>query len=592
MTYCLLVCSIIGYRGIRRAAPLLLNGLQRMEYRGYDSAGIATYHEGRIALRKGVGRVAEVNATFRLDSLSGEVGIGHTRWATHGGVTEANAHPHASSSGQIAMVHNGIIDNHTELREMLLGKGYLFRSETDSEVIANLLQLNFDGTHDVMETINRTIAELNGNYAFAAIFPDGTLTAARYHEPLILGIGRDGYYLASDILGFVEQTDRVIYIENREIVTASNKGIYICDFGGSPAKHEVIKISTEVADVEKGDYVHYTLKEIFEQPASIAKSATLNVRELSRAAEIIRQAKTVYLTGSGSSLNAGLVGKYLLSKHAGLSVEPIISSEARFSPARFDSESVVIAISQSGESADVLEAVSRAKESGAKIVSIVNVASSSLARMSSVAVGLGCGPEIGVAATKSFTSQLVIFLRLADELSGGRLNPRFEDVSKVVSDLLMDYSKIRKMAEKIADVRDIYVLGMGAHWPIASEASLKLKELAYVHAEAIPGGELKHGPLALLDSLAHVILLNPSDSTYPNAVASGHEVKARGAKVIGVSDRPSENYDHWIEIPAIDENLFPLVEVIPMQLLSYYLALHKNTNPDFPRNLAKCVTVK
>jgi glutamine---fructose-6-phosphate transaminase (isomerizing) len=586
------VCSIIGYRGVRRAAPLLLNGLQRMEYRGYDSAGIATLYDGRIALRKGVGKVAEVNATFRLDSLPGEVGIGHTRWATHGGVTEANAHPHVSSSGQIAIVHNGIIDNHAELREMLLGKGYLFRSETDSEVIANLLQLNFDRTHDVSDTIDRTVAELNGNYAFAAILPDGTLAAARYHEPLILGIGADGYFLASDVLGFVEQTDRVIYIENREILTLSGSGVYVRDFGGSPAKHDVVKISTEVADVEKGDYVHYTMKEIFEQPNTILKTAMMNGRELTRAAEAIRHAKTIYVTGSGSSLNAGLVGKYLLSKHAGLNVEPIISSEARFSGARFDSESVVIAISQSGESADVLEAVSMAKEGGAEIVSIVNAERSSLARMSSVTVGLGCGPEIGVAATKSFTSQIVVFLRLADELSGGRLNPRFEEISKLVYNSIHDHSTITRIAEKIADVQDIYVLGMGAHWPIASEASLKIKELAYVHAEAIPGGELKHGPLALLDSHAHVILLNPSDSTYPNAVASGHEVKARGAKVIGVSDRPSENYDHWIEIPTVDQNLFPLVEVVPLQLLSYYLALRRNANPDYPRNLAKSVTVK
>ena len=543
-------------------------------------------------LRKGVGKVAEVNAKFRLDSLPGNLGIGHSRWATHGGVTEANAHPHASSSGQIVIVHNGIIDNHAELRGMLLEKGYLFRSETDSEVIANLLQLSFDGTQVVMDAIKQTIGRLKGNYAFAAIFPDGTLAAARYHEPLILGLGAEGYFLASDILGFVEQTDKVIYIENREIVTANKKGLYICDFEGGPAKHVVTKVSTRVADIDKGEFIHHTLKEIFEQPTSILKTATASGAQLSRAAAAIREAKTVYLTGSGSSLNAGLLGKYLLWKHAGINVEPIVSSEARFSPARFDRDSLVIAISQSGESADVLEAVSMAKEGGAKIVSIVNVESSSLARASSVVVGLGCGPEIGVAATKSFTSQLVVFLRLADELCAGSLSPKFEDASRVVSGLLADHSRIRQIAERITDARDIYVLGMGAHWPIAAEASLKLKELSYVHAEAIPGGELKHGPLALLDPLADVILLNPSDSTYENAVASGHEVKARAAKVIGVSDRPSENYDHWIQIPQVDHNLFPLTEVVSLQLLSYHLALRRNTNPDYPRNLAKSVTVK
>lgn len=563
-----------------------------MEYRGYDSAGVATFHDGKISVRKGVGRVAEVNLAFRLDSLPGGVGIGRTRWATHGGVTEANAHPHVSSSGQVAIVHNGIIDNHVDLREMLLEEGYLFRSETDSEVIANLLQLHYDRTLDVTESIDRTLAELKGSYAFAAILPDGTLAAARYHEPLILGMSEDGYFLASDVLGFVGQTDKVIYLENREIVTATNRGINVCDFEQSPSRHDVIKVSTEVAEVEKGAYVHYTLKEIFEQPSSILKTARANEAAVSRAAEVIRQAKAVYLTGSGSSLNAGLVGKFLLSKYAGLNVEPIVASEASFSPARFDEDSALIAISQSGESADVLEAVAMAKASGASVVSIVNVESSSLARASSVAVGLNCGPEIGVAATKSFTSQLTMFLRLSEELSHGRLSPSYEEASKAVSKILLESPKVSRIADEIASVRDIYVLGVGPHWPIASEASLKLKELAYVHAEAIPGGELKHGPLALLDSLAHVILINPSDLTYSNVVASGHEVKARGAKVIGVSDRPSSNYDLQIEIPEVSQDLLPLVEVIPLQLLAYHLALKRNTNPDYPRNLAKSVTVK
>jgi len=562
-----------------------------MEYRGYDSAGIATLFDGKIEVRKGVGKVAEVNAVLNFDTLQGRVGVGHTRWATHGGVTQANAHPHMSSSGQIAIVHNGIIDNHEDLRKMLLEKGYNFSSETDSEVIANLLQLYFDEGHGVRGALTRTIAQLKGSYAFIALFSDGTMAAARFNEPLIVGVSKDGYFFSSDVLGFVERTDMAIYLDNHEMVVADRDGIYISDFEENPMRHQIIRVSNEVGDMGKGDYLHYTLKEVFEQPSTLLKTSK-SEPEISAASQMIRRATKVYMTGSGSSFNACLVGKYLLSKYAGINVDAIISSEFKFSSVPLDADSVLIAVSQSGESADVLEAVKIAQDGGARVISIVNTMTSSLAHLSSVVIGLNCGPERGVAATKSFTSQLALFYRLADALTAVPMGFDLEEASKQVSILLADQPHIALLAEKLSNISDIYILGMGVHGPIAAEASLKVKELAYVHAEALPGGELKHGPLALLDSHAHVLLLNPSDSTYSNVIASAHEVKARGAKIIGISDKPSELYDYWVKIPSVAPELFPLLEIIPIQLLSYYLALKKNVNPDYPRNLAKSVTVK
>ncbi len=563
-----------------------------MEYRGYDSAGIATLQGSSIALRKGIGKVSEVNSLMHLDEMEGEVGVGHTRWATHGGVTEANAHPHLSNSGEIAVVHNGIIDNYLELKQELQAEGYFFHSQTDTEVIVNLLQQSYGKSRDARSAILETVSRLRGTYSFAAVFPDGTLAAARLREPLIVGVARDGLFISSDILGFLEQTDRVIYIDNGQLVVMKAGRLLISDFAGRLVHQELVRVADEIRDADRGEYVHYTLKEIFEQPAAVVKTAERMDSLSGRAAGMIRNAKRVYLTGSGSSFNAAQVGKYLFSKYGQVNCETIIASEARFSPHKFDSDSLVIAISQSGESADVLEAVAMAKENGAGILSVVNVPTSSLARVSSLSMSLGCGPEIGVAATKSFTSQLVVLYCIAKELGTGTLTPSFESVAKLMSEILENQSKIGALAEKMIAVSDVYLLGTGLHYCLAAEAALKIKELAYIHAEALPGGELKHGPLALLDASSFVILLNPSDSTHENVVASAHEVKARGAKVIGISDIPCDAYDYWINIPSTSEDLYPLLEVMPMQLLSYHLAVHRNANPDYPRNLAKSVTVK
>jgi len=584
------MCSIIGYRGKNSAAPILVNGLQRMEYRGYDSVGIATKSKNQILLRKGVGKVVEVNNAIQLDKLPGNIGIGHTRWATHGKVTEQNAHPHSSNSGKIAIVHNGIIENFEELKSNLQKKGFDFHSETDTEVIANLIQLNFDEAKDVKQAIIKTVAQLKGHYSYVVIFEDGSIVGARFHEPLIIGVGKDSYYLSSDVLGFIEKTDDAIYLDNEDFVILNDAGIHIFGFDGSSVKYQITKVSKEFADVYKGDYAHFTLKEISEQPESISKSGSDD--EIEQFVHSIRQAKNLYITGSGTSYNAAEIAKYLMSKFAKIKINTVIASELPFSPDDIERDSTLIAISQSGESADVLEAVKIAKESNASILSVVNHLNSSLSQESSLVMGLNCGPEIGVAATKSFTSQLAILYKITDKLCNGCINPDWEKISSTVSQILSNNSKIKEISKDLKDVTDIYVLGRGIHLPIAREAALKLKELSYIHAEGIPGGELKHGPLALMDSNVFVIIINPNDSTYNDTMNSANQIKARGAKIIGISDKESDVYDYWIEIPPIDEPLYPIIEIIPIQLLAYYSALEKKTNPDYPRNLAKSVTVK
>jgi len=443
------MCSIIGYRGKNSAAPILVYGLHRMEYRGYDSVGIATKSKNQILLRKGVGKVVEVNNAIQLDGLPGNIGIGHTRWATHGKVTEKNAHPHPSNSGKIAIVHNGIIENFEELKSNLQKKGFDFHSETDTEVIANLIQLNFDEAPDVKQAIIKTVAQLKGHYSFVVIFEDGTIAGARFHEPLIVGVGKDSYYLSSDVLGFIEKTDDAIYIDNEDfvILKPDSTGVEIFGFDGTPVKYQITKVSKEFADVYKGDYAHFTLKEISEQPDSISQAG--NNDQIEQFVDSIKQAKNLYITGSGTSYNAAEIAKYLMSKFAKIKINTVIASELAFSPDDIEQNSTLVAISQSGESADVLEAVKIAKESNASILSIVNHLNSSLSQESSLVMGLNCGPEIGVAATKSFTSQLAILYKITDKLCNGCINPDWEKVSSMVSQILSNHSKIKEIAKDL-----------------------------------------------------------------------------------------------------------------------------------------------
>ena len=586
------MCSIIGYSGNEIASPIIVKGLKRMEYRGYDSVGVATKSENQIELKKGIGKVNEVNSKIQLDTLPGNVGIGHTRWATHGKVTDFNAHPHSSNSGKIAIVHNGIVENFEELKKQLEDEGYEFKSETDSEVIANLIQKNYELTKDVKETILKTVSEIKGHYAFVAMFENGQLAAARFHEPLIIGVGKNNVFLSSDVLGFVEYTDNAIYMKSRNFVILDKNEFKIFDFNGKNTEYEITKVSKEFGDAYKGDYAHFTLKEIYEQPDVILKAGEKTSDAIEKAVNLMRDAKNIYITGSGTSYNSALIAKQILSKYAKIKSEPIISSELQFSPDIVEENSVLIAISQSGESADVLEAVRIAKKLNCKIISIVNLLTSSLARKADVVIGMNCGPEIGVAATKSFTAQLVILYKLVQKLSNNSITINFEKFSESILKILENPIKIQEIAKKLKDISDIYILGRGINFPIAIESALKLKELTYIHAEGIAGGELKHGPLALMDSDVYVIIINPNDSTYSDTLTSAREIKARGAKIIGISDIESDVYDHWIEIPKLDEVLYPISEIVPIQLLSYYAALTKETDPDYPRNLAKSVTVK
>ena len=587
------MCSIIGYYGKdSKAAPIIVKGLKRMEYRGYDSVGVATESNRQIELKKGIGKVGEVNSKIQLDCLPGKIGIGHTRWATHGRVTDANAHPHPSNSGKIAIVHNGIIENFEELKKRLQDKGYSFKSETDSEIIVNLLQMHYEETNDVRKAVLKTVSEIKGHYAFVAIFENGQLAAARFHEPLIVGVAKNNYFLSSDVLGFIEYTDNAIYLENRNVVILEKDGLQILNFEGEPERYTITKVSKEFGDAYKGDYAHYTLKEIYEQDQTILKAGEKTLKAIQKAADSIAQAKNIYVTGSGTSYNSALIAKQIFSKYAKVKAEPIMASEIQFEQDSIEKNSTVIAISQSGESADVLEAVRIAKQADCKIICIVNLMTSSLAREADIVIGMNCGPEIGVASTKSFTSQLVILYKIVQRLSGGKITIDFEKFSESVAGILKNSGAIQKIAAELRDVSDVYVLGRGINYPIAIEAALKLKELTYMHAEGIPGGELKHGSLALMDSNVFIIIFNPNDFTYADTLTSAREIKARGAKIIGISDIQSDVYDYWIEMPKIHEVLYPISEIIPIQFLAYYTALEKNTDPDYPRNLAKSVTVK
>ena len=402
---------------------------------------------------------------------------------------------------------------------------------------------------------------------------------------------RSNIFLSSDVLGFIEYTDNAIYMKSGNFIILENKEFEILDFNGEKVKHEITKVSKEFGDAYKGDYAHFTLKEIYEQPDLISKAGDKTIEGLEEAVDCIRNAKNIYITGSGTSYNSALIAKQILSKYVKIKSEPIIASELQFAPETIEEDSVLIAISQSGESADVLEAVRIAKKSNCKIISIVNLLTSSLTRKGDVVLGMNCGPEIGVAATKSFTAQLIVLYKIVQKLNQD-ITINFEGFSKSISEILENPVKIQEIAKELKDVSDIYILGRGINYPIAIESALKLKELTYIHAEGIPGGELKHGPLALMDTDVFVIVINPNDSTYTDTLTSAREIKARGAKIIGVSDIESDVYDYWIKIPKINEILYPISEIIPIQLLTYYSALEKDADPDYPRNLAKSVTVK
>jgi len=587
------MCSIIGYKGNEHASSVLIEGLKKMEYRGYDSVGIATIKSGKLLMRKGVGKVAEVNKSLRLDELPGKLGIGHTRWATHGGIVDSNAHPHLACKSTIAVVHNGIIENYDVLKDELYRSGHQFKSETDSEVIAHLLEEYFEITSDIRLSMIFTCKRLVGSFAFVAIFNSSTLCGARYDEPLIVGVGNDDYFLSSDILGFLNYTDRAIFLDNRDIVVINDNDISFFNFDGDRISRRVTQVAWELGDADKGKYSHYTLKEIHEQRQTIVKSMQQDKKNLEKFCDIVTGAKNIYITGSGTSYHSALLAKQIFSKSK-IHVETIVSSEFQYSSDLLDENSVLLAISQSGETADVIQSVKSAKEMGAKVLSIVNIPTSSLARLSDSYLELNCGPEIGVAATKSFTSQIALLYYVADIIGrkSNGISSSKELLVKAVGQVLELDSQIESVANQIKGSRDVYILGRSLHFPVCLEGALKIKELSYIHAEGMAAGELKHGPLALIDTNSIVIVIHPNDSTYSDTLSNIHTIKSRGAKIVGISNKRDTLYDYQITIPTISESLYPLIEVIPLQLLAYYLSIYNNANPDYPRNLAKSVTVK
>ncbi|MEM1958305.1 MAG: glutamine--fructose-6-phosphate transaminase (isomerizing) [Candidatus Nitrosocaldus sp.] len=618
------MCSIFAYKGYRDAAPLIVKALSRMEYRGYDSVGIATYDK-TIMVKKGVGNVSYVNSRLNLDRLHGRVGIGHTRWATHGAVSDTNAHPHLSCNGTIAVVHNGIVENYATLRHKLASEGHVFSSDTDSEVIAHLLEDALTKPYSYDKMLGKLLNILNGSYSFVALINDGMLVGARYHEPLIIGLtnpSKDGNnnnnngddciyadecFIASDVLAFIEYTDKAVFLADGESFlvnyadTKQRVMVKILDRDGNATNKEITQIAWEFADVDKGRFAHYTLKEIHEQSYTIDRAFNASSDRLRELINVLINADRIIVTGSGSSYHAALIAKHLFSKLCMLSCDAIVASEFIYSIDAYAyannvSKPLLIAISQSGETADVLNAVRIARGKNFKIASIVNAPLSTLARASDTYLSINAGPEIGVAATKSFTAQMALLYRISIEVAKDKgMSPPALDIGSsnlYVERILGAEAYISDVAESIKNVNSIYIIAKGIHHAIALEGALKLKELAYVHAEGIHAGELKHGPLALIDGKSIVIALNPMDDTYGEMLTSIHEAKARGACIIGVSDSRCSMYDFTLAIPRVDRLLYPLYEVIPLQLLAYHMALKRNCNPDYPRNIAKSVTVK
>jgi glutamine---fructose-6-phosphate transaminase (isomerizing) len=588
------MCSIIGYKGQLNAAPLLVESLKQMEYRGYDSVGIAIINNGKVTVTKGVGNVSNLTEKFNLSIMPGHSGIGHTRWATHGRVTEENAHPHHGCTNNIAIVHNGVIENHCELRDELIRLGHRFKSDTDSEVIAHLLE-GYYAKKDIKTTTIETCRRLNGSYAFVAAFEDGRICGSRCDQPLIIGSLEGGYFISSDVLGFLKHTDKAIFLHNRDIAIIDSNALQLYDFEGNAVNRETTQVAWEVSSFDKGKYAFHTLKEIHEQPTVVEKAGIKNLGKIEEFCNILEDSRTVYITASGTSYHCALIAKYLLSNLAKIHCETIVSSEFPYTIESIDNSSVLLAISQSGETADVLEAARVAKQIGSKILSIVNIPTSSLARMSDSFLEIECGPEVGVAATKSFTAQLSLIYAIVDRLCnyslGFQANKMF--LAEASREVLSQETKIQIIADKLRQARDIYVLGRSIHYPIALEGALKIKELSYIHAEGIVAGELKHGPLALIDKNTYVVIINPDDRTQCDNIVSAREIKTRGATIIGISNKPDETYDILLKLPFIGNSiLYPIIEVLPLQILAYYLALIKNIDPDYPRNLAKSVTVK
>ena len=614
------MCGIVGYIGKRKAYPILIKGLHRLEYRGYDSAGVALINEqGQLNIYKAKGKVAELEAFCADKDTRGTIGIAHTRWATHGEPSTVNAHPHYSESERLAIIHNGIIENYAVLKAGLMEQGYTFRSETDTEVLVQLIEYTQLNEHvDLKTAVQLALQQVIGAYAIAILDKDhpDTLIAARKGSPLVVGVGQEEYFLASDATPIVEYTDQVIYIDDEEVVSLQvGKEVDITTIGNVQKTPEIKRLELSLSQLEKGGYPHFMLKEIFEQPRTLTDSmrGRVNVRQDNIALsgfidnkERFLNAKRIIITACGTSWHAGLIAMYAIEEFAQIPVEVEYSSEFRYRKPVINKDDVVIAISQSGETADTLAAIQLAKSKGAFIFSICNVIGASIPRVSDSGCYTHVGPEIGVASTKAFTAQVTALTMLALCIGKEKGTMSEEQYLRIVRELGQIPNKISRVLEqekRIADfsktftyAQNFIYLGRGYNYPVAMEGALKLKEISYIHAEGYPAAEMKHGPIALISQEMPVVVVAPHCGTYEKVVSNIQEIKARKGRVIAIvtegDEVVSKIADYVIEVPETEECLTPLLTVIPLQLLAYHIAVVKGCDVDQPRNLAKSVTVE
>jgi glutamine---fructose-6-phosphate transaminase (isomerizing) len=612
------MCGIVAYIGPREAYPVVLKGLKRLEYRGYDSAGVALLNGQGLKVYRKKGKVAGLEEILQGKDLHSHVAIGHTRWATHGEPSDRNAHPHTSKSGRFAMIHNGIIENYAQLKQELLKKGYEFTSDTDTEVLLNFIEDILNNNNcSVEEAVRIALKRIVGAYVIVLIDeknPD-TLIAARKGSPLVIGIGKNEHFLASDASPIIEYTKEVVYVNDYEVAIIKSDELILKNLGNEKQTPFITKLDMELAAIEKGGYDNFMLKEIFEQPQTIndclrgrldAEAGTITMSGIQKYAEQIINAKRIVMVACGTSWHAGLVAEYIFEELCRINVEVEYASEFRYRNPVITEGDVIIAISQSGETADTLVAIENAKSKGAIILGVVNVVGSSIARVSHAGAYTHAGPEIGVASTKAFTAQLAVLTMIAlhigyqkgtiDHQRYSHLMKELDAIPEKVTTVLQQTEKIKALAEKYKDASDFLYLGRGYNFPVALEGALKLKEISYIHAEGYPAAEMKHGPIALVDETLPVVFIATRDSYHEKVLSNMQEIKARKGKVIAVITEGDEQSismaDDVIVVPEADEIVAPMLSVIPMQLLAYYIGVAKGLDVDKPRNLAKSVTVE
>jgi len=615
------MCGIIGYIGTRPALPILVEGLKRMEYRGYDSAGVALLEGGQFVIRRVRGKIKDLEKLLTGETILSTIGVGHTRWATHGIPSEENAHPHRDDSGRIVVVQNGIIENFMSLKERLQARGHVFLSQTDTEVIPHLIAEYFEG--DLPSAVRKAVKELKGAFALVVnSTEDHRLVAVRMGPPMIVGRaegdsnGHKGSFAASDIAAILEHTRDVYFLDDGEMAVLDVEGVELTDFDGRPVEKQLVHITWNPVEAQKEGYSHFMQKEIFQQADTLRDTimgrfdldaGDVVLEELSEiASENYSNFNYVLMTACGTAWHACLVGKYLIERFSDLRVEVDYGSELRYRDAKIDPKTLVIVVSQSGETADTLAALRGAKGKGAKVVSIVNVVGSTVARESDAVIYTHCGPEIGVASTKAFTAQLAVLVLLALHIGRRTGKVGAEECREILRDLieLPNHVKavlkqdwvIREFARHYRDKQDFLYLGRGINYPIALEGALKLKEISYIHAEGYPAGEMKHGPIALISENMPVVTLITQNNVYEKTLSNLMEVKARDGEVIAIADEGDERIcdvaDHVFYVPRVKDVLSPILLTIPLQLLAYHIAVHRGCDVDQPRNLAKSVTVE